>query len=90
MQHIPHRSAALTGGHKLGNHTAMLKEGVDIAVCTPGRLSQLLVDRHLFLDDAKVRPAAAATLTIGSQSAMNTHFACHSSLRTCMCRATGW
>lgn len=54
MQDIKFRSCAFTGGHKVSNHISILKEGVDIAVCTPGRLTQLRNANHIRLDYCKV------------------------------------
>lgn len=41
-QVLKFRTAAFTGGHKINSQAEMLKEGVDVAVCTPGRMKQLL------------------------------------------------
>lgn len=49
------RAGAFTGGHKMSHHNGMLKEGVDVAVCTPGRLRQLLEGSLLSLDLCQVR-----------------------------------
>ena len=48
------RSCAFTGGHRVSNHIKTLKEGVDIAVCTPGRLFQLRSKNNLRLDQCMV------------------------------------
>jgi superfamily II DNA/RNA helicase len=54
-QELPFRSAAFTGSRKWKAQVGMLKDGIDVAVCTPGRLLQLLNAGHLCLDDAMVR-----------------------------------
>jgi hypothetical protein len=54
MQTVKFRAVAFTGGHKLQHHVKMLKEGVDVAVCTPGRLIQLVNSDSLCFDHCKV------------------------------------
>ena len=54
QQVLKFRAAAFTGGHKMSHHNGMLKEGVDVAVCTPGRLRQLLEGSLLSLDLCQV------------------------------------
>lgn len=54
LQVLKFRAAAFTGGHKMSHHSGMLKEGVDIAVCTPGRAQQLLDASILSLDLCQV------------------------------------
>ena len=55
VQEISFRSCAFTGGHKVQHHIKELKRGVDVAVCTPGRLFQLRQRSHLRLDSCLVR-----------------------------------
>jgi hypothetical protein len=54
LQTLKFRAAAFTGGHKMSHHNGMLKEGVDVAVCTPGRLQQLLEASLISMDLCQV------------------------------------
>lgn len=53
-QTIPFKSRVFTGGHKMREQREMLKEGVDVAICSPGRLKQLLEAGHLKLTKCQV------------------------------------
>jgi superfamily II DNA/RNA helicase len=55
VQELPFRSVAFTGAHKWKSQIEILKEGVDVAVCTPGRLAALLDAGHMHLNWAKAR-----------------------------------
>lgn len=56
VQVLRFRAQAFTGGHKMSSQSSSLKEGVDLAVCTSGRLQQLLDAGHLELSACKVPP----------------------------------
>lgn len=58
VQVLRFRAQAFTGGHKMSSQSSSLKEGVDLAVCTSGRLQQLLDAGHLELSACKVPPPA--------------------------------
>jgi hypothetical protein len=66
MQAVKCRAVAFTGGHSLKNHVDMLKSGVDVAVCTPGRLTSLRETGNLRLDLAKVRALAKGAAMLSS------------------------
>eukprot|EP01026_Neomeris_dumetosa_P078145 TRINITY_DN8440_c0_g2_i2.p1 TRINITY_DN8440_c0_g2~~TRINITY_DN8440_c0_g2_i2.p1 ORF type:complete len:519 (+),score=62.43 TRINITY_DN8440_c0_g2_i2:215-1771(+) len=47
---VPFTSAALTGGHVRRSQIKFLKDGIDLVVCTPGRLIELIESKHVKLD----------------------------------------
>ncbi|MFW5747145.1 MAG: DEAD/DEAH box helicase [Nanoarchaeota archaeon] len=49
-RHLRLRGTAIFGGVKQGNQVAALKRGIDILVATPGRLLDLMQQKHVFLD----------------------------------------
>jgi superfamily II DNA/RNA helicase len=61
LQVLKFCSRALTGGHKMAAQVGMLKEGVDVAVCTPGRFKQLLEGGHLDMSFCKVRRVCSSS-----------------------------
>lgn len=65
VQVLRFRAQAFTGGHKMSSQSSALKEGVDVAVCTSGRLQQLLDAGHLELNACQVRPPAPYEASVG-------------------------
>jgi superfamily II DNA/RNA helicase len=51
----PFRTCCFTGGNSrsLKSQASMLQEGIDVLIATPGRISTLLEDGALSLDDCR-------------------------------------
>eukprot|EP00892_Ulva_mutabilis_P011261 jgi/Ulvmu1/8507/UM044_0041.1 len=63
------RAQVFTGGHKMSQHRRTLQEGVDVAVCTSGRLQQLLDAGHLDLSSCQTLVLDEVDVLLGDQGA---------------------
>lgn len=53
-QHLPLKATAIFGGVKQGNQVRELARGIDILIATPGRLLDLVHQKHLSLSEIEI------------------------------------